>query len=302
MVTKSNETLRFLTWNINGNRSSSLSPERVAALAAALAEERPDVVCLQEVHLNGFAEVRDQLEKIGLKHIVFSDPQRDRPRHGEVVASRHEMRKADDSWTRAVPYPELFAHAIVKLHDVDVHVVSVHIPNGSANGWDKIRHFDVLHEYLATARHQPHVVAGDFNEPRSFPIDALAITFGHERLGSGELAVDGDLTRPTQTRVRAAETFPRAQWIEGVRRVLDSRAQGALEHAYLKRHGRAEPIVTHQTRPRAGKPRTQANDRFFDHILTSPHFEIDGAGFRHDWRENGLSDHSAAWATVRLLA
>jgi hypothetical protein len=44
------------------------------------------------------------------------------------------------------------------------------------------------------------------------------------------------------------------------------------------------------------------HERFFDRILVSPHFEVVDAGFHHQWRESNLSDHSAAWADVRLRA
>ena len=71
-----------------------------------------------------------------------------------------------------------------------------------------------------------------------------------------------------------------------MRSVLGNAPNGDLVHAAGVFGGH----VTHQVR---GK------DRYFDHILVSPHWTVLETGVDHDVRSDGTSDHSLVWADIR---
>jgi len=117
------------------------------------------------------------------------------------------------------------------------------------------------------------IVGGDFNEPRTVFKGNQVISFGADEDGVVEGTWRGQ---------------PNSRWQESVARVLQPTKTNV--HAWLSRN-EAVPTTTHVVR---------GIDRFFDHLLTSEHFDILDAGFEHSWRagDDPMSDHSAAWATL----
>lgn len=168
----------------------------------------------------------------------------------------------------------------------ELDVIGVHIPNGSGNGWKKIDSFHVLARALRRMRPRPLILAGDFNEPRAVRPNGQIITFGQLDRKNGGVHSDGN------KKDCHGEVRPRVEWDVGVRSVLAGETSHGLRHAYLTKHGSAEVPVTHRTR---------ANPRFFDHVFVSEHIVVRDAGYHHPWRENGWSDHSAAWVELEVV-
>ena len=258
----------------------------------AVGSVAPDVIMLQEIGRKPTVVQRfnDGLAGIGLDNFFCSaDLTSERKKYGCIIASKWPLTPHEPGWAPGVPWHQLLARATVQVDGTDIDVITAHIPNGSGNGWKKVETFEALATYLANAPDQPRILGGDFNEPREVRPTGQMVTWGQKVCTDGTLATSGT------KKGKCGETHPRYRWDHGVRSVLAGASSHGLRHAFLDRHGwRTEP--THVIR---GKP------RFFDHLLVSHHFDIDDAGYRHDWREpsNGmkkLSDHSAAWAALQL--
>ncbi|MDN4475803.1 endonuclease/exonuclease/phosphatase family protein [Demequina sp. SYSU T00192] len=277
-------TLRVATWNIQAIRGAS--DERLAAIAAALAAHRPDVVLLQEVssRADTFDRLAALLAHTGLAYSHFGGRDADRivrrdrrKRYGNVVASRWPLTPV--TWTPAPPWPQLIAAADIEVPGHRVRVVSVHAPNAAGNGWDKVRTLEALRAGLLE-KSGPCIVAGDFNEPRTFA--PAPLSFRARADGS----TDGGWTD------RFGETHPRSRWQAAVTGVLGDGAPVALATTLAG----VEPQPTHVIR--VGEP------RFFDHVLVSPPVSVEGLTYDHEVRLclEPLSDHSIVVASLALPA
>jgi endonuclease/exonuclease/phosphatase family metal-dependent hydrolase len=272
-----------VSWNIHAVRGSS--DRRLDAVVDRLAKDAPDLVMLQEVSTRFELPERllERLEAHGYPKVIFSgDMEAEKKRYGNIIASRYALTRADNRMS--VPWPQLVAHGRLAVLDKEVDVVTAHVPNGSGNGWRKAETFEGLADYLRNAPDAPRILAGDFNEPRAIRPNGQIVTFGQKVMRNGRITTSGKKTD------KFGETHPRYRWDHAVRSVLIGPSSHGLRHAYLSHHG-PEYVATHIVR---------GNTRFFDHILVSAHFEVEDAGFWHDCREDGTSDHSAAWARLSL--
>ena len=67
-------------------------------------------------------------------------------------------------------------------------VFSVHMPNGSGNGWAKIDAFEALATALEERPTGARIVAGDFNEPFRFEAGTV-VSFAYPARRAGRRAV-----------------------------------------------------------------------------------------------------------------
>ena len=144
-------------------------------------------------------------------------------------------------------------------------IVGAHVPN-AANGWVKAETLDVLAEYLAAAD-GPRVLCGDLNTPRKEHADGTVWTFARD--GRGRL-------RPE--RGERWDAGERAPW-----RVLDD--------GFRRLHPTGDGEVSWTWRRWKGGYR-------LDHVLVSADLDVRACAYHHDWRERGLSDHSAIEAEL----
>ena len=140
--------VRVLSWNIDRKFGGS---GRVDAIAEAIARYRPDVVALQEVSVErGFPDTlaRALAERGLVGWVVGSPPTGARRRYANAIATRWKVHSpnvgppADDEsrhWRHLV-----FSAKVASPSEGDVLVFSVHMPNGSGNGWAKIDAFETL--------------------------------------------------------------------------------------------------------------------------------------------------------------
>lgn len=285
----------LLSWNV---RFQSL-PGQLRNVIEAIRSVSPDVVTLQEVKTSLAEDVARRCADIGLVHAHCSGKNapptamHKPPRVGRLkrkdyqclIASRWRVTAAGNRWRRSAPFPELLARAKVFLPDgQEIDLFTVHIPNGSGNGWRKIDTFNVLSAALRRGNDSPRVLTGDFNEPQRFRKSGQIVPYGetiHEDDGTSSL---GSYSKYKDRR-------PRIEWANGVRSVLAGASQHGLRDAYRDRHGvEAATPVTHYT--------TRKNRRCFDHTFVSRHFEVTECGYYHEWRKKGWSDHSAMWTRL----
>ena len=274
--------MRVLTWNIHGN--NGIGGARRQRVVAAIVASEADIVLLQEVAWNkGLHEdLQTRLSNEGLPHFAYSGRvgSADK-RYGNVIAARFPLEElpieAEPPWAQSL----LAADVDSPLGKIEV--VCAHIPNGSANGWAKVETFEALSSYLERPRSVPCVLGGDFNEPRLYRPDGEVVSFGQRQRKDGTWTLAGD------KKGACGRRFPRSRWQNAVARVLGECAPHGLMHVGSRAPERVPFEPTHTVR---GRP------RYFDHLMASRQLDIINAGYRHDWREQGLSDHSAAFADL----
>jgi endonuclease/exonuclease/phosphatase family metal-dependent hydrolase len=184
----------------------------------------------------------------------------EKPRRLAVLLAGRELAEAAQP---AVPRPEsaraAFAGGLL--------VVGAHVPN-AANGWVKVETLEALAAHLGAAGPGPRLLCGDLNTPRREHADGTVWTFARD--GRGKLR---------EERGQPWEAGERAPW-----RVLDD--------AFRRLHPPGDGEVSWTWRRWKGGYR-------LDHVLVSPEVEVSDCRYHHDWRESGLSDHSAMEVDVR---
>ena len=265
--------MRVITWNV-ARRSS-----RLAEQAAALASRELDLVALQEVTHSTLPLWRAVLERIGLPHIRASldsaDPSRapaSRRRTGALLGSSAALR--DPSATLPVPWAETAVAAVADTAIGPVEIHCLHVPN-AANGWVKARTLQAVRAGLQVAPRMARVVCGDLNTPRRELEDGEVVSFARDSRGR---------LRP--------ERGP--EWDEAELGVVPGLRDLGYRDAYrcLHGYGSREPSWTWQRISGHG------GGWRLDHLFTSAELRPTACIYHHDWRDEGLSDHSALEADI----
>ncbi|HEV2062846.1 MAG TPA: endonuclease/exonuclease/phosphatase family protein, partial [Solirubrobacteraceae bacterium] len=230
--------------------------------AAAVLSMAPDVVALQEVTVNSLPLWREALAAAGLTHTVtpLDDGPLPRPRRLAVMtASRRALTPLD---LPTLPWPE----RAVSVEVEGIEVLNVHSPIAPSPGLAKVLTHEALYAY-ARDRRGPIVLVGDLNTPRRTHEDGTVMTFAYTSAGK---------LRPERGE----------RW---------DAAERALVHTLRADHGWRDAFLD-----RPERTWTFANDRGgwrLDHLLTNG-VTVAARAYAHDWRRNGLSDHSAIVADL----
>jgi endonuclease/exonuclease/phosphatase family metal-dependent hydrolase len=261
-----NDPLKVLTWNVAGGLSRlDEQVDRVLAHEA-------DVICLQEVIPNALLRWTERLQNAG--HAVAASavaPGAPRVnRLGVLVASRHPIVCAGPP--AAVPWPErlLAADTQPPGWPQPLRVVTLHAPLSQREDQVKIRTLEAVSASLAALGDQtPAILCGDLNTPQYEARDGVVQTFAQTRAG--------------RLRPGRGERHDRAE-----RTILTG--PPGWRDAFRTLHGYA-------ARDRSWKTGRHPGYRL-DHILMSPALTAVACAYDHSLREDGLSDHSAMWATL----
>jgi exonuclease III len=263
--------IRIVSWNV-ARRS-----ERLAEQATAVAGREPDVLALQEVTARTLPLWRAACETIGLPHVRCSldtaDPRREpasRRRTGVLLASREPP--ADALAELPVPWPETAEAAVA--NGVEVHCV--HVPN-AANGWVKVRTLEAIRGGLTAAPPGPRVVCGDLNTPRRELPDGTTLSFARDSRG----------------RLREERGD---EWDSGELGVVPGLRDLGYRDVFRHLHGYASREPSWTWRVVAG----HRGGWRLDHLFASPELRPVACRYHHDWRDDGLSDHSALEADLEL--
>ena len=224
--------------------------------AAALAERAPDIVALQEITARSWELWREALATIGLAHTSCSWPPR--PHRTVVLIATREPHEL--AAPLAVPWPE----TTLAAQTLGVTVHNAHVPN-AANGWVKPDTLAALRAGLETTS-GARVLCGDFNTPRREHPDGTVISFA----------------RDTRERLREERG---ERWDSAELGVVPGLRDLGFADAFRALHGyeRKEPSWVFR----------HGGGWRLDHVFLSDELEPVAAGYHHDWRDGGLSDHSA---------
>lgn len=256
---------------------------RIAEQAAALGAREPDVICLQEVTARTLPLWRALCERLGLivtgASLDTADIARapsSRRRTGVLIASRHPV--ADAAVSLPVPWPEttLGLTILDPAGPVDVH--GVHVPN-AANGQIKPRTLAAIRAGLAAGPPGARVLCGDLNTPRRESTDGTVTSFARDSRGR---------LRPERG----------TAWDDAELRVVPGLRDLGYRDAFRSLHGYARREPSWTWRQVAG----HGGGWRLDHIFASHELKPVSCAYHHDWRDAGLSDHSAMEADVRVVS
>jgi len=156
--------MRIATWNVNSVRS------RLDQLTAWLAEEQPEVVCLQETKVTDDLFPHDALARLGYSCVVSGQ----KTYNGVAILSRLPLEDVrvgfdavltDDQEAAALSEQKRVISARVE----GLRILDLYVPNGSSTSSDK---YTYKLEWLACLRRyvdaqqaegEPLVMVGDFN-------------------------------------------------------------------------------------------------------------------------------------------
>ena len=257
--------LKLLTWNVAGRLS------RLDEQADRVLGHGADIVCLQEVIPNALPRWTEHLRAAGYA-VLASAVAPDAPRVnrlGVLVAGLDPMAAVA---LADVPWPERLLAADVQPADwpQPLRVVNLHAPLSAREDQVKLRSLEAVHASLcALDRDRPAVLCGDLNTPQYEDRDGTVQTFAQTRTGN---------LRPAR-----GERHDRAE------RMILTGPPGWRD-AFRTLHG-------YEARDRSWKTGRHPGYRL-DHILVSHALLPTACAYDHSLREDGLSDHSAMWATL----
>ncbi len=250
--------MRPITWNVAGRVTHQ--PEQAEAMAAVGA----DVVALQEVTVRTLPLWRESLEEADFAGcetaLDGALPVEGRRPLGVLTAAREPVRRLPSP--PEVPWPERLLCC-----EVDgVEVVNLHSPIAPAPDLAKIRTHEAVSVYLASRPNAPRVLCGDLNTPRREHPDGDVMTFAYDSAG--------------RLRPERGERWDRAEralvhglrergWVDAFRAI---NGYGAREASWTFPHDRGGWRL--------------------DHVLALGLRPV-AAAYAHEWRIEGLSDHSA---------
>ena len=258
---------RILTWNLAG-RVKGLEPQ-----IAALTSEAWDVVCLQELTPTTIERWAEALSATGL-HVAVSTLEpcaRGSRRLAVAIASREPLAVVE---VPGLPWPERHLAVRTAVDGVDAEVHTLHAPLSEKPDQVKVRTLEALHEFVSADDGAARVVTGDLNTPSYESRDGEIQTFARTRAGNIRPAYG---ERHDAAELLLIQDLPTLGWSDAFRAL----------HGYSRRD-RSFMFV---------------NQKFgwrLDHIIASPPFESVACEYLHQWREDGLSDHSAMWAELRV--
>jgi len=167
-----------------------------------------------------------------------------------------------------MPWPE--RHLAVVTDGVEVR--TLHAPLSSKEERVKVRTLEAVFAAVSARDGVPRVVCGDFNTPAYESRAGEIQTFARTRAGN--------------IRPQYGERHDRAELL-----LIDELPRRGWRDAFRVLHG-------YEARDRSYM---FANRKFgwrLDHIVVSPEIEPLACQYVHEWRERGLSDHSALWADL----
>jgi exonuclease III len=260
--------VRLVSWNVAGR------VRRQTEQAARVASVRPDLVALQEVTRATLDAWRSALGTAGLEHVLTGAELADFPagRRGlsVLLAAREPLEALGQP---PVPWPERVVAARV-LAPGTLDVCVVHSPVSQRPGLVKVQTHEALWQYLNAVPDRPWVVCGDLNTPRREHPDGTLWTFARSSRG---------VLRPERG----------ARWDAAELALLRGLGPAGFRDAFRALHGYGEREPT-WTWPNGGGYR-------LDHLVVSSRVDVAACDYRHDWRDEGLSDHSALLAELGAI-
>jgi endonuclease/exonuclease/phosphatase family metal-dependent hydrolase len=184
-----------------------------------------------------------------------------------MIASRYPLEDVADPLP--VPRPESALSVVLRSASGPLEIHCAHVPN-AANGWVKVETLQALRRGLGSPAAAPRVLCGDLNTPRRELPDGRTISFA----------------RDSRARLRPERG---EEWDAAELGVVPGLRDLGFHDAYRTLHGYASPSPSWTWKRIAG----HNGGWRLDHVFVSQELAPLACDYHHDWREQGLSDHSA---------
>jgi exonuclease III len=269
----------LLSWNVAGRiRRQATQAERIAALS-------PDIVCLQEVTARSAQPWTEALHAAGLTHVRIAQPHvaagpamtADSPVAATAVSAPRRRTLsallASRPAQEPIALPDLpWPERVIAARIAGLEVINVHSPISPSPGLAKVLTHEAVHAHVA-GEDGPRLVCGDLNTPRREHPDGRVWTFARDRYG----------------RLREDRG---ARWDAAELALVKGLQDHGFRDGFRSLHGleRREPSWVWQ--------RWGGGYRL-DHLIASGEVEVLVCGYLHEWRDEGLSDHSPLVAHLR---
>jgi exodeoxyribonuclease III len=250
--------VRLLSWNVQGKLTRL--PDQVSRVGMLA----PDVVCLQEVTVKAAPLWEHALTELGLTSIAHPEPwaahETRKRRLAVLIAAREPM---SVSPIPGVPWPERALSA--RFRD-GLELVNAHSPISPSPELVKVRTHEALFAHLSAAADHPRALCGDLNTPRREHADGTVWTFARDRYGRLREDRGERWDSAESALIRGLEPF-------------------GFRDAFRSLNGFASKEPTWEW------PRWGGGYRL-DHLIVSAEVSVTSCSYAHDWRREGLSDHS----------
>lgn len=259
----------LLSWNIAGRTGA-----RQQAQFRALNTRDWEVLCLQEVTPTNVAGWRGFLEGAGLHVAVSEWPElpRGSRRFAVLIAAIVPLEPLPPL---PLPWPERHLAVRAELDGTEIEIHTLHSPLSQKPDRVKVRTLETVFGELADVNGVPRVIAGDFNTPRYESREGEIFTFARTRTGAIRR---GYGERHDRAELALVGELPRRGWRDAFRHL----------HGYERRDRSWMAPPGYGWR--------------LDHVIASAELEPVACDYVHDWRDQGLSDHSAVWAELRPVS
>jgi exonuclease III len=228
------------------------------------------VVCLQEVTVKAAPLWEHAMQSIGLTCIAHPEPwPRDEVRKRRLAVLTAARTPFEAAPVVDVPWPERVLSA--RFED-GFELVNMHSPISPSPNLVKVRTHEAVFAHLAAGSH-PRALCGDLNTPRKEHADGTVWTFARDQYGR--------LREERGERWDAAET---------------ALVRGLEQHGFRDAFRALNGFAAKE--PSWEWPRWGGGYRL-DHLVVSEEVEVGACHYAHDWRREGLSDHSALIAQIR---
>lgn len=227
------------------------------------------LICLQEIRISTLASWQQRLAEAGWSWALAAEPApalaagRGRPLLTFTAAREPLQRLALDG----LPWPE----RVLAVRTAGLEILNVHSPTSPKPGLAKVLTHERLAEHLA-AGSGPRLLCGDLNTPRKEHPDGRVWTFARDRYG--------------RLRPERGERWDRAELA-----LIRGLEPHGLRDAFRSLHGP-------ETRELSWEWQRWGGGYRLDHLIASTEVEVRELGYLHDWRRDGLSDHSPLYAEL----
>jgi exodeoxyribonuclease-3 len=255
----------IVSWNLAG-RAKCLD-----AQAEALIALQADVLCLQEMTPNTLPRWQSILDEAGYVGTAHGEPP-SRGRSRPLIVMTASLVPLHPVVVDRVPWPE----RVLAVHLSDgTEVLNVHSPISPKPDLAKIRTHEAVHRHLADEpTSYGRILCGDLNTPRKEHPDGSVWTFARDQYG----------------RLRADRG---ERWDEAELALIRGLEPYGFRDAYRLTHGYEVRELSWEW------PRWKGGYRL-DHLIVSASVSVQSCSYEHQWRRDGLSDHSALITHLQL--
>jgi exonuclease III len=254
----------LVTWNVAGR------VKRLEEQAERLLSLHADAICLQEITRSTLPRWRQLLKDAGYLGVEHGDLDSGRSRPLAVLTACREP--IDPLEVDAVPWLE---RVLAVRLAAGPELVNMHSPISPKPHLAKVRTHEAVHRHLVTGPcGRVRILCGDLNTPRKEHRDGSVWTFARDQYGR---------LRPDRGE----------RWDQAELALIRGLEPYGFRDAYRLTYGYEVRELSWEW------PRWKGGYRL-DHLIVSASVVIQSCRYEHQWRKDGLSDHSALIARLQI--